>query len=769
MPLTPGQVLLDKYSIKRLLGSGGWGDVYLAEDLALGRQVAIKHLKADWTRDETILERFLQEARVIAALKHSNVVVIHALEHDGNEHYIVEEYAERGTVGDLLEKPTGLPIKQTLDIAIAVCRALEAAHLKGIIHRDIKPSNILLFESPEGDLIPKLCDFGIAHVPSPKDKRPLTEKGALVGTVHYMSPEQIRGERVDERADIYSLGTVLYEMLTGRNVFTGTTWDIMQAHVSKEPRLPALERPEISTPLNDLILRALSKNPVDRYEKAHDMRRALERIKRREAEKREKVESLYGQGMAHLQAGEWQQASRIFEEIINLAPNRQDAVIRLEEAKGKEKLSGLYKEGVELLQRRQWQGAIEKLMGLVFLDIDYEDAVDKLEEARKQQNLEILYAQGIGYFSKNKWSAAATKFKEVLSLEEGYHDATVKLEEAERQQKLETLYKQATKQFEQRNWAAAIKSLAEAAELQTNYRDVQARLEEAKRQQQLENSYRQGLEHFDREEWPRAIQAFQQALELDESFQMAAVKLRQTEEQRELSDLYDRGLRLERIEEWEEAYQMFHQILTIVPGYRDVPDRLARTGRLKELAQLRNEANECRTAGHWQEAVDKLSKAVELDRRYGELDRRARRELNSRLRTARKSLKWQEAVYAKGIAFLEAQNGPQAMEAFRRVLELNPNHQEAAARLREAEERSIKPVEAQGTSSPHQPTKGVFDWKKVAQDVLIKSILVAIIAKLVDIYLLALTPVQLILLVLGVVMIVVAISMIYDTFARSRS
>lgn len=287
MPLAPGQVLLDQYSIKRLLGSGGWGDVYLAEDLALGRQVAIKHLKADWTRDETILQRFLQEARVIAALKHSNVVVIHTLEHDGDEHYIVEEYAERGTIGDLLEKQTGLSIKQTLDIAIAVCRALEVAHLKGIIHRDIKPSNILLCESPEGDLIPKLCDFGIAHVPSPKDKRPLTADGDMLGTFQYMSPEQIQGEKVDGRSDLYSLGTVLYEMLTGRNVFTGSVMDIWQAHVSKEPRPPALERPEVSTPLNDLILRALSKDPVDRYQKARDMRRALERIKRQEIEKRE--------------------------------------------------------------------------------------------------------------------------------------------------------------------------------------------------------------------------------------------------------------------------------------------------------------------------------------------------------------------------------------------------------------------------------------------------------------------------------------------------
>ena len=110
MSPTPNQVLLDKYRIESLLGSGGCGDVYLAQDLELGRQVAIKHLKADWAGDETVLQRFLREARVIAALKHPHIVIIHALEHDGDEHYIVEEYAERGTVGDLLEAQTCLPI-----------------------------------------------------------------------------------------------------------------------------------------------------------------------------------------------------------------------------------------------------------------------------------------------------------------------------------------------------------------------------------------------------------------------------------------------------------------------------------------------------------------------------------------------------------------------------------------------------------------------------------------------------------------------------------
>ncbi|UCC65419.1 MAG: serine/threonine protein kinase, partial [Anaerolineae bacterium] len=320
MALTPGLILLDKYRIVEPLGHGAWGDVYLAEDLQLGRQVAIKHLKADWTGDETVLQRFLREARVIAALQHPNVVVIHALEQDGAEHYIVEEYAERGTVGDLLAERGQLPVDLVLDIAIAICRALGAVHRQGIIHRDIKPTNILLSESPEGDLIPKLCDFGIAHVPTGGEKRPLTSDGDMLGTVQYMSPEQIQGEKADERSDLYSLGAVLYEMLTGRKVFTGSPWSVLQAHVGQEPPPPARERPEIAPPLNDLVLRALAKDPAARYQKARDMRQALEWIKRQEVEKREKVASLYAQGVAHLHAGEWGQAIESLSNLLSLAP-----------------------------------------------------------------------------------------------------------------------------------------------------------------------------------------------------------------------------------------------------------------------------------------------------------------------------------------------------------------------------------------------------------------------------------------------------------------
>ena len=765
MLLKPGYVLLDKYRIERSLGSGGWGDVYLAADLQLGRQVAIKHLKADWAKDEMILKRFLQEARTIAALKQpANVVIIHTLEQDGDEHYIVEEYAEKGTVSDLLEKHTRLSVDQVMDIAVAICRALEVVHPKGIVHRDIKPNNILLCENPDGELVPKLCDFGIAHVPSAGDKRPLTSEGDILGTVQYMSPEQIKGEVVDERSDIYSLGAVLYEMVTGQHVFTGSVYDIWQAHVSKEPCPPILERPEIPSALNDLIMRALSKDPADRYQKARDMSGALEQMRPQEVEKHEEVKSLHAQGMAHLRAGEWRRAARLFAKIVTLDPDHREAAAGLEEAK-----MGLYVEGRECLQRRHWQGAIERFLALVRLDVGYKDAVDRLEEARMQYDLEILYTEGISYFNKKQWPSAAAKLREVLSLQKGYADAGVKLEEAERQQKLENLYEQAVRQCEQRDWAAAVKTFTEIVGLRTDYRDVQARLEEAEKQQRLESLYQHGLEHSDREEWPAAAQAFRQVLEVDEHFQNAATKLSQAEQQQRLSESYNRGLRFEKLEEWEEAYKLFHHILTVVPaGYRDVADRLARTGRLSSLARLCKEADELWAAGRWQEAVDRFRQAADLDRQHRDLDRRARRELDSKLRVARRDLKWLEEAYNKGLVSLEAQNWARAAEAFRQVLELNPNHQDAAARLKEVEERSAQPaVGVKSIPSQHQPTEKLFDSKRIAQRALIGMVLSAIIAVLIGTYLIPSSLPQLILLGIGILAILFALSIAYDIFRMS--
>ncbi len=227
MALEPGS-RLDAYEILRPLGSGGMGEVWLATEVRLGRKVALKVLPADLTREPLRVERFEQEARAASALNHPNVCTIHALgQASDGQYYIAMEYVEGGTLRQRFST-TRLSIHEALEVAIQVAAALSAAHAAGIVHRDIKPENVML--RPDG--IVKVLDFGLAKLApaapeiaeADKTRTVLkTEAGMVMGTTAYMSPEQARGDVLDARSDIFSFGTVLYEMVTGRTPFQGRT------------------------------------------------------------------------------------------------------------------------------------------------------------------------------------------------------------------------------------------------------------------------------------------------------------------------------------------------------------------------------------------------------------------------------------------------------------------------------------------------------------------------------------------------------------------
>ncbi len=248
MPLSPGS-RLDAYDIVRPLGSGGMGEVWLATEVRLGRKVALKVLPADLTRDPLRVDRFEQEARAASALNHPNVCTIHALgETADGQHYIAMEYVEGDTLRRRLSNGQ-LSIRESLDIAIQVAAGLSAAHAAGVIHRDIKPENVML--RPDG--LVKVLDFGLAKLaPSPTEiagadtTRTVlkTEIGLVVGTTTYMSPEQARGQEVDARTDIWSLGVVLYEMLTGHAPFRGRTkTDVLGSIIRDQPRSRRRDQP----------------------------------------------------------------------------------------------------------------------------------------------------------------------------------------------------------------------------------------------------------------------------------------------------------------------------------------------------------------------------------------------------------------------------------------------------------------------------------------------------------------------------------------------
>ena len=261
---------IDKYEIVREIGLGGMGKVYEARDSVLGRIVAIKLMLEAQHLDEEMRARFYREAQAAGNLKHPNVVTIHDLAEENGVPYIVMEYLEGNDLKELLDKPESLSSTERLSVAAQVAKGLAYAHQNGIVHRDIKPDNIRVLEDGQA----KIMDFGIAHIPSSE----ITKSGLTVGTWDYMSPEQITGEKIDRRTDIWSLGVIIYEMLAARRPFECESVATLVYKIAhQEP--PSFESlgVDVPGPLAAVVLKALARSPGDRYQDAGELGTDLER------------------------------------------------------------------------------------------------------------------------------------------------------------------------------------------------------------------------------------------------------------------------------------------------------------------------------------------------------------------------------------------------------------------------------------------------------------------------------------------------------------
>lgn len=282
--LTSGSII-SHYSIISQIGVGGMGEVHLAEDTTLGRNVAIKFLGGEFSNDEDALARFVIEAKAVSALNHPNILTLHEIGEDDGSRFIVTEFVEGETLRAKLEREGHLPVDAAVRVGVQVAEALSAAHAAGIIHRDIKPDNIMI----RSDGLVKVLDFGIAKLTSPDNSEvdhegetkilTGTQAGMVIGTVEYMSPEQARGVQIDVSTDVWSLGCVLYEMLAGEKPFQGESMvDVLANIIHKEPAPIVDHRRDVPREVERMVGRALCKRSEDRYSSMAEMLADLKQI-----------------------------------------------------------------------------------------------------------------------------------------------------------------------------------------------------------------------------------------------------------------------------------------------------------------------------------------------------------------------------------------------------------------------------------------------------------------------------------------------------------
>jgi eukaryotic-like serine/threonine-protein kinase len=287
--MTTPQHLSDRYELGEILGFGGMSEVHLARDLRLHRDVAVKVLRADLARDPSFYLRFRREAQNAAALNHPAIVAVYdtgeAETPAGPLPYIVMEYVEGVTLRDIVHTDGPMPAQRAIETIADACQALNFSHQHGIIHRDVKPANIMISKS--GAV--KVMDFGIARAIADSGNS-VTQTAAVIGTAQYLSPEQARGDSVDARSDVYSLGCVLYEILTGEPPFIGDSpVAVAYQHVREDPVPPSQRHAGISADLDAVVLKSLAKNPDNRYQTAAEMRADLIRVHSGEAPEAPKV------------------------------------------------------------------------------------------------------------------------------------------------------------------------------------------------------------------------------------------------------------------------------------------------------------------------------------------------------------------------------------------------------------------------------------------------------------------------------------------------
>jgi len=498
---------LGAYKLVERLGQGGMATVYKAYEAALDRYVAIKILRQYFAHHPEVMQRFRREAKAIARLNHPNIVPIHGYGEEGDLAYIAMRHVEGGT----LKQARGQVFQpeRAVRLLLQIVRALAYAHQRGIVHRDIKPSNVLL---SEGDW-PLITDYGLAKMVEVTSQ--LTGSGVGMGTPMYMSPEQGQGIEIDHRTDIYSVGIMLYEMLTGDVPFQADTpMAIVIKHISAPMPMPRQINPEIPQVLERIILKATAKSPDDRYQTAEELIVALEqslfvlgdgtedgsgidKISQEAAkttvakvqapvldqDKDKRLEQNYIDGLSAYWIKNWDKAQAYFQAVVAEHPDYKDVADLLAEVESHLKLGTLYQQAQAAMDNEDWSGAQAALEELIAEDSEYEDAADMLQEVSSKLRIAELYTQAEQLYQAKKWQAVISVFERIEAIEPGYDpdgllpDAKRLLSEEELEKELDELYRQALEAMKEGHWEQAGELLEQVKLERPDFRDTAQLLE----------------------------------------------------------------------------------------------------------------------------------------------------------------------------------------------------------------------------------------------------------------------------------------------------
>ncbi len=403
---------IGKYQVEKVLGRGGMGTVYQALDPIIHRRVAVKTMIPDLAEAPDLRARFLREAQAAGGLRHRNIVTVYDLGEDNGQPYIAMEFIEGSDLEHVIQNREPYPIEWKIDVIRQVCEGLGYAHRNGIVHRDVKPANIRV--TPEGEV--KIMDFGIAHLQSST----MTKSGLVLGTVHYMAPEQVEGQKVDLRADIFSVGAIAYELFAYRRAWDGDSLTAVMFKIVREPLdLRPIPKTAYSPGLEAIVARALAKRVEDRYQTLEEMRDDLERLVRETAD-RQTPSAVAGEGIdparaaalvesarRRLAEGDTEAALALAREAAAAAPEDARARAALRDAESEGLRRRVEREMSEIragMERARADGQLQKALSLCrrLLELDPDDqalvrTAQAIEASILEKEVEQLSSMALGY------------------------------------------------------------------------------------------------------------------------------------------------------------------------------------------------------------------------------------------------------------------------------------------------------------------------------------------------------------------------------------